>query len=56
MSANLETWLKLERQMLQQDDEGAQSTVRDLLDGVWLAMSDDERAFIEQRNRMRGKK
>jgi hypothetical protein len=52
MSVRLDAYLDLERAMLALDDAGDQmaDALRDALDPIWYALSDDDRAFLNQRS------
>jgi hypothetical protein len=51
MSVRLDAYLDLERAMRALDDVGdpTADALRDALDPIWYALTDDERAFLNQR-------
>ena len=51
MSARLDAYLDVERTMRALDDVGdpMADSLRDALDPIWYALTDDERAFLNRR-------
>ncbi len=52
MSVRLDAYLDLERTMLALDDAGdaMADVLRDALDPIWYALTDDDRAFLNRRS------
>lgn len=55
MTPAFESYLTLERQMLAQDDEGAASRAKDAMNALWLKLTDEERTWLQERDRMRNR-
>lgn len=57
MSLRLDAYLSLEQAMraLDDADDLLADTLRDALDPIWYALSDEERAFLNGRNILAGR-